>query len=281
MVSMAAPAVSVIVPTHDRRPLLERKLRAIGAQAASVPFEVVVAADACRDDTVAFLESYRAPFVLAWTEVAVGQAAAARNAAVAQARAPLLLFSDDDVVPRPGWLDAHVGHHKVAGRAGLSTLVRPDHLTRGVVGTGFAGWWHCASAGLSVERGRFEAVGGYDTSLGAYGGEDSDLGWRLHRAGVRFGRVRRAVAEHWDEGFDQDAAGKAMALGRAQVHVVRNHRAAGAAWLLGVHPTLLALKRLALRALPPGVAAWERAFTEGASRALRDADADLPGKERP
>lgn len=265
---MASASVTVVVPSRDRRPLLERKLRALEGERA--PFEVVVVADACGDDTEGFLAAYRPPYPLRWARGPGVHAAAARNLGAGLAAGEVLLFSDDDVIPRPGWVAAHARLHRRPGMAGLSTLVRPPHLERGVAATGRAGWWHCSGAGLSLERSVFAAVGGYATDYGPYGGEDSDLGWRLRRAGVRFRRLPDAVAEHWDEGFERDADAKAEALGRAQVAVVRRARALAIAWPLGVHPVLLAAKSFGLRWLPAGWLRWERAFTRGARRAWRE-----------
>src|SRR5690606_2687231 len=154
------PAVSVIVPTRDRRVLLERKLRALELE--QLDFEVIVVADACTDDTEKFLAAYRPPHRLRWTtgpglsaatartlgaararalelepldcEVIVVaaactddtekflaayrppyrfswttgpglHAATARNIGASRAQAPVLLFSDDDVIPGPGWVE--------------------------------------------------------------------------------------------------------------------------------------------------------------------------------
>jgi len=262
-----ASTVTVVVPTHDRRAVLERKLRAL--ESATLPLQVIVVADRCGSDTHAFLERFEPRYRLDVVTTSVGQAAAARNAGAAHASGDLLIFSDDDVVPRAGWLEAHRRLHEAPGWVGLSTLVRPAHLDRGVTARGRAGWWHCSGAGMSIERRDFERSGGYATDYGVYGGEDSDLGWRLRRLGLRFRRIAGAVAEHWDEGFDTDGASKAAALGRAQVAVVQRHGELSIAWPLGVHPLLLALKAGVLGLLPSGVLAWERSFTRGARAAWR------------
>ena len=106
---MASASVTVVVPSRDRRPLLERKLRAREGERA--PFEVVVVADACGDDTEGFLAAYRPPYPLRWARGPGVHAAAARNLGAGLAAGEVLLFSDDDVIPRPGWVAAHARLH--------------------------------------------------------------------------------------------------------------------------------------------------------------------------
>ena len=97
--------ISVIIPTHNRRALLERKLRALERELGD--FEVVVAADGCADGTSDFLRAFHSKLVLRVVELPGLGAAAARNAAVDVSTGRVLLFSDDDVIPRSGWVLAH------------------------------------------------------------------------------------------------------------------------------------------------------------------------------
>jgi glycosyltransferase involved in cell wall biosynthesis len=89
------PAVSVLVATRDRARLLERCLRSVAAQTLR-DHEVIVVDDASTDGTPALLARLASPR-LRWLRRASPQgAAAARNAALRLARAPLVAFLDDD-----------------------------------------------------------------------------------------------------------------------------------------------------------------------------------------
>ncbi len=265
-------AISVVIPTHDRRPLLERKLRALEAE--QIDFEVIVVADACRDDTEAFLDGYRPPYPLRWTTTPGTHAATARNRGASIARGRVLLFSDDDVVSLPGWLAGNLAAHETARVVGLSRQVLPAHLTGGGELRGPVWWWNVNGRSTSLTSDLFHEVGGYDPSFTTYGGEDPDLGYRLLRAGASFLFLPHATAEHWDEAFAGEYEAKARSAGRAHVRVWRKHGDARIAWALGIHPALMAVKRLVLNRAVGALVRhptfrYERAYLEGALEARR------------
>ncbi len=51
------PTVSLVIPTYNQRPLLERLLNSVETLEFKEPFEVIVVDDYSRDDTEAFLIS--------------------------------------------------------------------------------------------------------------------------------------------------------------------------------------------------------------------------------
>lgn len=112
-----APAISVIIPTRDRLPLLTRALASAASQQGA-DMEVVVvddgSSDATRAQTKALLDQHGAHFRL----VELGAPGGAghgpnrvRNAGVQAARAEILAFLDDD----DEWIRAD--HLRVAGDA--------------------------------------------------------------------------------------------------------------------------------------------------------------------
>jgi glycosyltransferase involved in cell wall biosynthesis len=103
-----APALSVVVPTYNRRAGIERLLRTLAEQTLPADrFEVVVVDDGSTDDTAQALARVEAPYRLrTFTQQNAGPAAA-RNAALHHAQGRLVVFLDDDVVPSPGLLERH------------------------------------------------------------------------------------------------------------------------------------------------------------------------------
>src|SRR5262249_30663111 len=94
-----ALAISVVVPTHQRRALLLRVLEALGAQ--TLPrdrYEVVVVCDGCVDGTAEAARAWASArpaagsFALSVLEQPNAGAAAARNRGARAATAPLFLF---------------------------------------------------------------------------------------------------------------------------------------------------------------------------------------------
>jgi glycosyltransferase involved in cell wall biosynthesis len=263
--------ISLIVPTHNRRALLERKLRALERELGD--FEIIVVADGCADGTLEFLQNFGTKLNVQVLELPGLGAAAARNAGVRASSGQVLLFSDDDVIPRSGWVLAHANSHAQKNVVAVGQLELPAQLRDGASFLGpKALWWNATGANSSMSRALFDRAGGYDEAFREYGGEDPDLGFRLLKSGANFVFLDRAVAEHWDEGYADSLRKKARAAGIAHVRVWRKHNDARIAWALGVHPVLLGLKRVLLPVLSPLLGArgvYEREYARGARDALR------------
>jgi histidinol-phosphate phosphatase family protein len=126
--------------------------------------------------------------------------AAARNAGIAAATAPWIVFLDDDVVPTRTWardlerdLDAAPGD--VAGVQGriavpLPAHRRPTDWERNVAGLETATW---ATADMAYRRDALLAVGGFDERFRRAYREDADLGLRVVATGARIVPGRRLV----------------------------------------------------------------------------------------
>src|SRR4029077_8290637 len=91
---VAAPAVSVVIPTFNRARLLPEVLRSVRAQRACPGFEIVVIDDASTDDTAAVLAGQ--PDVRVVRRAHKGGGARARQTGVEHARGALLAFHDSD-----------------------------------------------------------------------------------------------------------------------------------------------------------------------------------------
>ena len=238
--------ISVIVPTHNRLELLRKKLELLEAQQGE--FEVIVVADGCTDGTAQFLRQYQPPFGFQRLETAEAYGrgkgpAFARNRGAEAAKGEILLFSDDDVMPQAGWIEAHQKAHAQAGIVAVGKLVLPPSLSEGATFAGpMVAWWNPTGANTSLPKALFEQVGGYDESFSGYGGEDPDLGYRLKQAGARFVFAPQAVGEHWDTGYKNNLLQKARQAGQAHMRVWQKYKDSRIAWALGIHPILLSLK---------------------------------------
>lgn len=286
------PDVSVVTVTHGRRALVLRKAEALARQTlAPERFEwrVLANGDAAAG---AALQALRTPFATVVLESAENlPIAAARNRAAAGAGAPLLLMSDDDCLPGPSCLEAHLAAHRAApGSVVVGALRLPEELRQGArkepferpaAVAGRALWINATGANTSLPRAVFEGLGGYDETLVEYGGEDPELAWRLRGEGLRFRHLPGAWAYHVGRVLDDDH--KAFLAGRAHYRIYRRYRSAEMGWLLGVHPLMLALKRVWWggpwrRWLPSALRAYETSYLEGALAERRAAS--TPGDER-
>ena len=100
----AIPKLEILICTHNRRELLERTIASINrcAPIAGAGVHIFVAANACSDDTHAFLDGYCAHqeqnghIALQWMEVATPGKSHALNHAIPLITSPLVAFVDDD-----------------------------------------------------------------------------------------------------------------------------------------------------------------------------------------
>ena len=127
---MSDPLFSVIVPTFDRRDVLEEVLAAVEAQERAPSFELLVVDDGSRDGTAELLD--RRTFRVAARVVHQPNRgpAAARNHGVALARGRFVAFLGDDTVPSRGWLRAL--HEALEGGTALAARERGEWV--GVIG---------------------------------------------------------------------------------------------------------------------------------------------------
>ena len=102
-------AASVIVSTRNRAHYLPDLLRSLAAQQCVAEFEVVVIDNGSTDSTSAILQEWcrNDSRFRAGLEPHLGLSCG-KNAGIRLARAPLLLFTDDDVITEPGWLEAYL-----------------------------------------------------------------------------------------------------------------------------------------------------------------------------
>lgn len=241
---MAEPAVSVVIPTHQRRQALQTVLGSLGRQSVEPDsYEVVVAVDASTDGTLEMLEDLSTPYELRWVSPQGRGRASACNAAVAAARGEVTIVLDDDMRVVPEFVARHRSHHPQGSRrcvlgavpveleAGsthaaryvkdkfdlhLSRLSDPAHL-------GLPRSFYTGNASLRTETMR--AVGGFDESFGIYGNEDVELALRLRKAGVELDYDPEALAY---QSYDKDLRGlqrDTLAKGETTVLLARSHPA--------------------------------------------------------
>jgi glycosyltransferase involved in cell wall biosynthesis len=109
-------AVTVVLPTRDRRSLLERSLGSALDQ-TGVELDVLVVDDGSTDDTPAWVASVDDPRVTLVTHLESRGVAAARNTGIERARTPWIAFLDDDDVWAPAKLEEQLAALHASPRA--------------------------------------------------------------------------------------------------------------------------------------------------------------------
>ena len=191
---------SVVVPTHNRKALLRRCLRALVHQQYP-DYEIIVVDDGSTDGTGDMVQREFPQVRYIRQEPTLGPAAA-RNRGVHVARGEIVAFTDDDCVPPPDWLArlaqgfadypqaAAVGGIQEASEQVLRTRVLARYerfVTRRVYGLGEAPVVGSPAPGgtnnLAVRRDLLLEIGGFDETFPVAAGEDADLLRRLAKRG--------------------------------------------------------------------------------------------------
>lgn len=204
--SRGRPAVSVVIPTHNRADLLQACLDSVCAQTFT-DWECVVVDDGSTDGTPVLLaERAAADPRIRWIRQDNSTASRARNRGVAEARAPLIAFLDSDDLYLPDRLQWMVeelhARPDVVLVYGDTLQFRDGHpeerfpylgrIATKPDGEAYEALLSCPAIYAPVLRREvFERIGGFDETLES--AEDWDAWLKVARAGPIAHRARPAL----------------------------------------------------------------------------------------
>lgn len=203
--------LSVVIPTYNRLPILQKCLRALEQQQLEAPisaYEVVVVDDGSTDATVSWLQQNSGAFPhVRLVQQDHGGPAEGRNRGVERARGDVIVFIDSDLVVTDSFLISHARqleqtwrqrgdrlcftYGAVINTANFDDPTSEPHKLRDL------SWAYFATGNVAIDRQLLERSGLFDTRFRLYGWEDLELGERLRRLGVVLVRCPEAVGYHW------------------------------------------------------------------------------------
>ena len=210
--------VSVVIPTYNRRPILEKCLLALERQQACPEidrYEVVVVDDGSTDGTPDWLRgaAERFPHVRL-IEQSHGGPAEGRNRGVDHAHGDVILFIDGGVVVTDSFLSCHASslvrsweargdrlcftYGAVVNTANFEQPTAERHKLRDL------SWAYFATGNVAIAKEVLQRAGLFDTGFRLYGWEDLELGERLRRMGVQLIKCPAAVGYHWHPALTLD-----------------------------------------------------------------------------
>ncbi len=246
------PTVSIVIPVYNQSTLTDACLRAVlETWPETVEGEVLVVDDGSTDGTAELVAEWSARDrrVRRLAQPENRGFIAAANAGAAAATGEVLVFLNNDTVPRPGWLTPLLGA-LARGRVGAvgGKLLYPDGVLQeagGVVfsdgdacnfGKGDPESGHplfdhvrevdyCSGALLATPRALFTSLGGFDPSYAPAYYEDADYAFRLREGGYRVLYQPAAIVVHVEGG----TAGRDAAKG-PKAQQVHNRETFAARW---------------------------------------------------
>lgn len=207
--------ISVVIPTYNRRPILEKCLLALEDQAPSGEidqYEVVVVDDGSTDGTPDWLRASSSRFPsVRLIEQSHGGPAEGRNRGVSHARGDVVVFIDSDLVVTPTFLASHAralsaqwrraGNRLCFTYGAVINTANFEHPTHERHKLRDLSWAYFATGNVAIDRSVLEQSGLFDTGFRLYGWEDLELGERLRQMGVALIRCPEAVGYHWHPAF--------------------------------------------------------------------------------
>ncbi|MGI0488981.1 glycosyltransferase family 2 protein [Pantanalinema rosaneae CENA516] len=210
---------SVVIPTYNRQPILEKCLRVLEQQhyqsAQITGYEVVVVDDGSTDKTVEWLQTHaqELPHVRLFLQDHQGPAAA-RNLGVQKALGDTIIFIDSDLVVTPNFLQAHadalingqrsLGHDRIFTYGWVINTCNFDDPTSEPFKVTDYSRAYFATGNVAIARKWLEQAGLFDTRFQLYGWEDLELGVRLKQLDLTLIKCPEAVGYHWHPPFTLD-----------------------------------------------------------------------------
>ena len=208
---------SVVVPTYNRQPILEKCLKALERQDLAdgskvTDYEIILVDDGSTDGTLAWLQENAAefPHVRSLAQDHQGPAAA-RNLGVTCSTGDTIIFIDSDLVVTEHFLQAHVdglmqgqlkwGSDRIFTYGLVINTCNFDNPTAEPYKLTDFSAAYFATGNVAIARHWLEEAGLFDTRFQLYGWEDLELGVRLKQLGLKLIKCPAAVGYHWHPPF--------------------------------------------------------------------------------
>jgi GT2 family glycosyltransferase/glycosyltransferase involved in cell wall biosynthesis len=199
--------VSVIIPVFNQLSFTHACLASLQTVQERVCFEVIIVDDCSRDSTAKLVPQIRG-IVYLRNETNSGFIASC-NRGTEKARGKYLFFLNNDTIVKDGWLSGLMDTFAEEPQAGVvgSKLVYPDGRLQeagGIIWRDASGWNYgksddsekpeynylrevdyCSAAALMIPKSLFQSVGGFDSRYAPAYYEDTDLSFKVRRAGYR------------------------------------------------------------------------------------------------
>jgi glycosyltransferase involved in cell wall biosynthesis len=212
-------SISIIIPTFNRADLLAKVLRGYLEQSATDFIgELLVVDDGSSDPTQSVVDEIarRAPFPLRYIRQEHNGPAAARNLGIEKAQSDLILFTDSDIIPRLDLVEQHLEWHKqhpefdtaMLGYVSWCPEMNPTPFMQWYGERGNLFCYGQLNAGqqvnhfffytcnLSLKTGFLRRYGRFDEEFRSAAFEDTELGFRLSKHGLRILYNPAAIGYH-------------------------------------------------------------------------------------
>ena len=199
--------ISIIIPVFNQLRFTQACLASLQAHQRTERFEVIVVDDGSTDATAEAVP--RMPGIVYLRNETNAGFVASCNGGAEKARGKYLVFLNNDTIVTRGWLTALLDTFAEEAQVGIvgSKLVYPDGRLQeagGIIWADASGWNYgkfddrekpeynylrdvdyCSAAALMIPNALFQSVGGFDSRYAPAYYEDTDLSFKVRRAGYK------------------------------------------------------------------------------------------------
>ncbi|MBF0593831.1 MAG: glycosyltransferase [Candidatus Omnitrophica bacterium] len=207
---MSECSVSVIVPAYNAAATAGKVIEAVLAQDYAGRIELIVVDDGSTDATLVIVRSYSNVKYLFQENQGP---ASARNYGAREACGDILLFTDADCCPDPGWITGMTGGFndaQVSVVAGSYGIANPGSALARII-HGEIRFRHehlmpeypraFGSYNVAIRSALFRRLGGFDAGFRRASGEDNDLSYRVLRAGSSIRFLKNVCVAHYHQEY--------------------------------------------------------------------------------
>ncbi|MEA2020724.1 MAG: glycosyltransferase [Patescibacteria group bacterium] len=233
-------SLSIVIPAYNREGVVEEVIDSLFSQSLDKErYEIIVIDDASTDNTYKIFKELESKYPIRLFRNNRNKGpAAARNFGVKQAQGSVILFLDVDIIAVPKLLEKHYDWHqkhpgkeialvgKTSWHADLEVTPFMRWLERGGPMVDFTGLEHDMetnflnfyTGNVSLKKAFFLENGGFDETFSAGGSlayEDTKLGLRLQKAGMRLFYSEEALGYHKDFKMLENVCARRHVYGKA------------------------------------------------------------------
>lgn len=241
---------SIIIGTYNQKEILKKTLESLFNQTYPPDrYEIVLIDSLSSDGTDAMVKNLQPPCCLNYFCQENQGKVAARNRAIRQSRGEFILLTDADIPAERNWIEEHLKAHRRFSNtafAGQTRRLREENVWGTELPSRFKpfqklSWSYFLTGNLSIRREILLKAGLFDEDFKEYGWEDIELGYRLHKMGVKLRFLPSALNHHLHPVSKKDFLNVMYKMGKSAITFYRKHPHLQIKLYLGLNPIALAI----------------------------------------